>query len=287
MAESSMKDISLRIRSIKSTKQITKAMELVASSKLSKAKERIEKSRLFHTIVYNAMDDIIANNEEMSSPYLFRKDIKKSCYIVIAGDRGLAGGYNSNVFRFSTEQIGNKNINILPIGKRAVEFYRRQNYEIVTDEYSIIENLNIGSCHEIGNLLTDCYLKEEIDELYVIYTKFLSTLTQQPEIIKLLPLDHSITENQDIGKNSNRENILFEPSSGVVFNSIVPSYISGMLWSAVSESLASEFGARRTAMESASKNAQEMIDDLSLKYNRARQGSITQEITEIIAGSGL
>lgn len=103
----------------------------------------------------------------------------------------------------------------------------------------------------------------------------------------MLPLDHSITENQDIGKNSNRENILFEPSSGVVFNSIVPSYISGMLWSAVSESLASEFGARSTAMESASKNAQEMIDDLSLKYNRARQGSITQEITEIIAGSGL
>lgn len=279
-----MKDINLRIKSIKSTKQITKAMELVATSKLSKAKERIAKSRLFHRAVYSAMCDIADKNIDTSSEYLNAREVKKSCYVIIAGDRGLAGGYNNNVYNFAKEQMDNKNACILPIGKRACEFYRRKGYEIVTDEYASIEMLNVGSCHEIGNLLSECYLKNEFDELYIIYTNFLSVLNQEPSVMKLLPIDKSIRDDNIGGK---KEFILYEPSSNAVFNAIVPSYISGMLWGAVCESMASEFGARRTAMESATKNAEEMIDDLSLKYNRARQGSITQEITEIVAGSGL
>ncbi len=284
LAESSMKDINLRIKSIKSTKQITKAMELVATSKLTRAKERIEKSRLFHSLVYSAMCDISARNLDNSSAFLTNRTIKKTCFVVIGGDRGLAGGYNSNIFRFAKEQIGQKEVCILPIGKRTTEYYRRLGTEILTDEFSVIENLNVGSCHEIGNLLTDWFLQEQFDELYVVYTKFISVLNQQPTIMKLLPLDGSLSEKQEDTKT---EFILFEPSSHTVFNAIVPSYISGMLWGAVCESSASEFGARRTAMESATKNAEDMIDDLSRKYNRARQGSITQEITEIVAGSGL
>lgn len=282
-----MKDINLRIRSIKSTKQITKAMELVAASKLTKAKEQIERSRLFHRAAYSAMCDIAVRNIDTSSVFLKPRGIKKSCFVVIAGDRGLAGGYNSNVFRFFDEQKVGREVSILPIGKRTTEYYLRLGYEILTDEYSVIESLNVGSCHEIGNFLAECYQNNEFDELYVIYTNFISVLSQEPAIMKLLPLDSSISEHHESASNLKKEYILFEPSSNAVFDAIVPGYVSGMLWGAVCESLASEFGARRTAMESATQNAEDMIDDLSRKYNRARQGSITQEITEIVAGSGL
>ena len=279
-----MKDINLRIKSIKSTKQITKAMELVATSKLTKAKDKIKRSRLYHLALQSAMCDILARDIETRSAYLETREIKKSCYIIIAGDRGLAGGYNSNVFKYALENISEKEITILPIGKRALDFCRRKDYEILSDDFVYVENIDIGNCHEIANLISECFLKKEFDEVFIVYTEFISALSQEPTIKKLLPLDRTICNEQIEEK---KEYILFEPNSNTVFHAIVPSFVAGMLWGAVNESLTSEFGARRTAMESATKNAEEMIDDLSLKYNRARQGSITQEITEIVAGSGL
>lgn len=279
-----MKDINLRIKSIKSTKQITKAMELVATSKLTKAKDKIKRSRLYHLALQSAMCNILARDIETSSAYLETREIKKSCYIIIAGDRGLAGGYNSNVFKYALENISEKEITILPIGKRALDFCRRKDYEILSDDFVYVENIDIGNCHEIANLISECFLKKEFDEVFIVYTEFISALSQEPTIKKLLPLDRTICNEQIEEK---KEYILFEPNSNTVFHAIVPSFVAGMLWGAVNESLTSEFGARRTAMESATKNAEEMIDDLSLKYNRARQGSITQEITEIVAGSGL
>ncbi|NLK29382.1 MAG: ATP synthase F1 subunit gamma [Clostridiales bacterium] len=284
MAGSSMKDINLRIKSIKSTKQITKAMELVATSKLTKAKERIKRSRFYQSSLQAAMCDIIARDIDTSSAYLTPRDVKKTCFIVIAGDRGLAGGYNSNVFRFASEQMLGKDVCILPIGKRSLDFYRRKGYEIISDEFTYVEDIDVGNCHEIADLLTEGFLKQEFDEVYIVYTEFISALSQEPVIMKLLPIDRNIWgETVEVSNDY----ILFEPSTKAVFHAIVPSFVTGMLWGAVNESLTSEFGARRTAMESATKNAEEMIDDLSLKYNRARQGSITQEITEIVAGSGM
>lgn len=279
-----MKDINSRIKSIKSTKQITKAMELVATSKLSKAKEKIKRSRLYHTTLQSAMCDILARDIETSSAYLETRDVEKSCYIIIAGDRGLAGGYNSNVFRYALEQMNGKEVSILPIGKRALDFCRRKDYEILSEDFVYVEDIDISNCHEIANLITKFFLKQEFDEVFIVYTEFKSALSQEPTVTKLLPLDRSICDGQIEEK---KEYILFEPNSNTVFHAIVPSFVAGMLWGSVNESLTSEFGARRTAMESATKNAEEMIDDLSLKYNRARQGSITQEITEIVAGSGL
>ena len=279
-----MKDINLRIKSIKSTKQITKAMELVATSKLTKAKERIKRSRFYQSSLQAAMCDIIARDIDTSSAYLTPRDVKKTCFIVIAGDRGLAGGYNSNVFRFASEQMLGKDVCILPIGKRSLDFYRRKGYEIISDEFTYVEDIDVGNCHEIADLLTEGFLKQEFDEVYIVYTEFISALSQEPVIMKLLPIDRNIcVETVEVSNDY----ILFEPSTKAVFHAIVPSFVTGMLWGAVNESLTSEFGARRTAMESATKNAEEMIDDLSLKYNRARQGSITQEITEIVAGSGM
>lgn len=284
MAGSSMKDINTRIKSISSTKQITKAMELVAASKLQKAKMQIANSRDFHIAIYNAMSDIIERNIYTESPYLIPREVKKSCYVVIGGDRGLAGGYNGNVFRLAKEKIADKNVCVLPIGKRTTEYFRNLGFEIVSNEFSRIEDIDVSSCHEIADLLTELYKEEEFDEVFVVFTHFVSLMSQQPGVVKILPMDGSLKGNKSKNEGSY---ISIEPSSDAVFNSIVPSFIAGMMWGSVNESLTSEYAARRIAMESATKNAEEIIDDLSLRYNRARQGSITQEITEIIAGSGI
>jgi F-type H+-transporting ATPase subunit gamma len=284
-----MKDIKKRVSSIRGTRQITKAMELVSSSKLLKARQQIANSREYHLTISNEMSRILSRNIYTESPYFnSRQKIKKSCYVVIAGDRGLAGGYNNNVFRFLHDKIGEKegeeDICILPVGRKANEYYSNRNYEIVTKEFLRVDEIDVGSCHEIASLITSSYRKEEFDEVFIVFTHFVSLLSQQPAMVKILPLDESI--RRDKGEKST-EYLLIEPSSNAVFNELVPSFIAGMLWGSVNESLTSEHAARRVAMESATKNADEIIEDLSRQYNRARQGSITQELTEIIAGSGM
>ena len=285
MAGAAMKDIKLRIKSVESTMQITKAMELVASSKLRKAKERVEHSRPYFTTLQKTLTDIAANNTELTSPYVQERPVNKVCYVIIAGDRGLAGGYNNNMFKAVAahmQENGSKPMCVLPIGKKAVDYCERRKMEILSREFAVAEDISISDCFEAARLLTNCYLEGQFDELYVGYTKFVSMLTQTPDVIKTLPLhlEEPAEKNQ-----ASRMMTLYEPSSEVVFNTIVPEYVSGIVYGALSESWASELGARRTAMDAASKNAGEMIEDLSLKYNRARQGAITQEITEIVAGS--
>ena len=282
MAEASMKDIKLRIKSVESTKQITKAMELVASSKLRKAKERAEQSRPYFQVLTQVIADIAMNGQGIESPYLTGRPVKKSCFIVFGGDRGLAGGYNHNVFALASSYMEGKNAVVLPIGKKAVEFFQRKQVELLTCDFAEVSDVEIDSCEKIANRLTKHFLNGDFDEVIAVYTRFESVLTQTPTAIQLLPLDAGLYAS-DVPQKPHY--VLYEPNSAAVFKSIVPDYLAGVLWSAVSESIASEFGARRTAMEAATKNATEMIDSLSLQYNRARQGAITQEITEIVAGS--
>ncbi len=282
MAGASMKDIKLRIKSVESTMQITKAMELVASSKLRKAKERQERSRPYFTEMRNTLASIEASTRDFSSPYQKQREIKKRCLIMIAGDRGLAGGYNSNIIKAVTEKMqGGIPVCILPIGKRAVDFCVRKGIEIVTNEFAEAGSISITDCFAISNLVTQGYLSGQFDEVSIIYTQFVSMLTQTPKAEGLLPLK--------AGEGQKREDlrtlVLYEPSPEEVYDAIVPGYIAGMIYGAMCEAVASEQGARRTAMDAASKNAAEMIEDLSLRYNRARQGAITQEITEIVAGA--
>ncbi len=281
MAASSMKDIKLRIKSVESTMQITKAMELVASSKLRKAKEKAERSRPYFTALHTALCDIAYSNTDFSSPYVSPREVVKTCYIIIAGDRGLAGGYNTNMFKTVNAHAGDKKICVLPIGKRAYDHCVRNDFEIVTDKFTTAEDVSIGDCFDIGRMLCELYLKKEIDALNIGYTNFVSMLVQQPAVMRALPLKFERKE----AKNTAEALIIYEPSCEEVYNAIVPQYIGGLLYGAIAESAASEFGARRTAMDAASKNAGEMIDSLSLIYNRARQSSITQEITEIVAGA--
>ena len=282
MAGASMKDIKLRIKSVESTMQITKAMELVASSKLRKAKERQERSRPYFVGLRDTLSSIEASTRDFSSPYQKQREVKKRCLIMIAGDRGLAGGYNSNIIKAVTEQMQDDTPTcVLPIGKRAVDFCNRKGIEILTNEFAEAGSISISDCFAISNLVTQGYLSGQFDEISIIYTQFISMLTQSPKSEMLLPL-----KADDSNKREDLRSLVFyEPSPEEVYDAIVPGYIAGMIYGAMCESVASEQGARRTAMDADSKNAAEMIEDLSLRYNRARQGAITQEITEIVAGA--
>lgn len=281
MAGASMKDIKLRIKSVESTMQITKAMELVASSKLRKAKERQERCRPYFTGLHQTLENIEKAASDFSSPYQKQRDIKKRCVIVIAGDRGLAGGYNSNVFKSVLPLIEGGNVCVLPIGKRTVEFFILNQVEILTTEFAEAADVSVADCFTISNLITKGYLDGQFDAVSIVYTQFVSMLTQTPVCDNLLPLK----KTDSAAKSGVHSLVLYEPSPSAVYDAIVPNYIAGMIYGAMCESVASELGARRTAMDAASKNASEMIDDLSLRYNRARQGAITQEITEIVAGA--
>ncbi len=281
MAGVSMKDIKLRIKSMESTKQITKAMEMVASSKLRRAQERVLAARPYFEILYDTLNTIANNTEDFSSPYLEKRPVKKSCFVVIAGDRGLAGGYNHNVLRMAYEQMEGKNACVLPIGKKALEFFHARKIEILTDAYAVAADLHVGDCFTASKTLANGFLNGEFDELSVIYTNFVSILSQSPASLPLLPLAY----HPQPGDRPSDCLTLYEPDSISVFDAIIPEYLGGVIYGALCESVTSEQGARRTAMDAATKNAEDMIADLSLKYNRARQGAITQEITEIVAGS--
>ena len=277
----SMKDIKLRIRSVQSTMQITKAMELVASSKLRHARERMEQARPYFETLQATLADIAAANTEFTSPYLARRPVKKTCYIVIAGDRGLAGGYNANLFKLVAQAAEGKECCVLPVGKKALEHFQHRGMSILTEAFSPVEDVTVSDCFSMSRLVAQGFWKGEFDEIHLCYTRFESMLTQTAKTVQMLPMA-APKPRED---KRPRSLMLYEPSSEAVYDAIVPEYFAGLIWGAVCESEASEQAARRTAMDAASKNAGEMIENLNLRYNRARQAAITQEITEIVAGA--
>ena len=280
MAGVSSKEIKNRIRSMQSTRQITKAMEMVAASKLRRAQAQVLSARPYFETLSDTIDQIVETNQEFTSAYLTSRPVKKTAWIVIAGDRGLAGGFNSNVLKLAHSRMEGKDVTVLPVGKKAADFFRSRNCEILTDSYAEAEDVSVGDCFSMAKLLCKQYLAGDVDEVYVAYTNFISVLSQVPAALLILPL-----LRQDSEEKAAAGDILYEPDSSTVFDAIIPEYVGGMLYGALCESRAAEQAARRTAMDSATKNADEMIEDLSLKYNRARQAAITQEITEIVAGS--
>ena len=277
----SMKDIKLRIKSVESTMQITKAMELVASSKMRRAKERVEHSRPYFETLHKTLTEIAAADPRARNPYLRRAEIKKTLLIVIAGDRGLAGGYNSNVLRQAQQEAGD--VVVLPIGKRSAEYFVHHEVPLFTQEVLLAADITVGECFQLARQITEGYCKGEYDAVKICYTRFDSMMTQTASTMEVLPLSIEPTEQQKA--EARRSQILYKPSSEEVFRAIIPEYVAGIVYGAVCESVASELAARRTAMDAATKNAGEMIDHLNLYYNRARQSAITQEITEIVAGA--
>ena len=272
-----MKEIKARIKSVESTMQITKAMELVATSKLRRAKENVERTRPFYQILGDAIDDIIAASGDFESDWFLPRTVKKTLFIVFAGDRGLAGGYNSNVFKVANELSKDTEAVWLPIGKKALEHMKHKNREIYSDSFEVASEQGVGAMLSLGSIVADGYKKGEYDRVVMIFTEFVSMMTQRVVYEELFPLS-----NTGEGANGTMET---DCDGSEMLDKIVPEYIGGILYSALCESLASESGARRAAMNSANKNAEEMIGTLMLKYNRARQAVITQEITEIVSGA--
>lgn len=279
MAGISTKDLKARIRSMESTRQITKAMEMVAASKLRGAQAKAVSSRPYFEILYSTMLELADSRWDSFSPYTVSREVRKVCCIVIAGDRGLAGGYNAGVLKQVLKKLEGKEYSVLPLGKKAVEFFKNKGADLLTGQYTEVAKVTVSDCFSMARLLAKEFLDGSYDELILGYTNFVSVLTQTPATVRLLPLP------EPEGKEKHTRDVMYEPDAASVYDAMVPEYLGGLIYGAVCESVASEQAARRTAMDAATKNADEMIGDLSLQYNRARQGAITQEITEIVAGA--
>lgn len=308
MAASNMKAVKLRIKSVQSTMQITKAMQLVAASKLNKAKKKADNSKPYFESLRESLRLIAEKNTEFQSPYTKVGTSEKWLYVVIAGDRGLAGGYNSNLFKLFEQERAGKEVAVIPIGKKTVEYCNQKKIPIVTQEFAEAAGIGVSDSFEIARIICDAYKKGEYGHVSLCYTRFVSMLKQTPGVTSLLPLsdfkidvfpdeEGEVSASEQAKEEKTKEDsnaqpqkkaggvILYEPDSEEVFNTIVPDYLAGLLYTSLNLSVASELAARRVAMEAATDNAQEMLDTLNLHYNRARQASITQEITEIVAGA--
>ena len=279
MAGASMNDIKGRIKSVTGTMQITKAMELVATSKLRRAREKIEASRPFHSIISEAINSIEASSRVKDSVWSTPTESKHPLFLVIAGDRGLAGGYNANVFRLTATLSAGKDVKYIPIGKKALDYYNHRSMPIASAEFGHVSDLSVGDALAMAEKICRMYLEGECDSVIVIYTKFISMISQAPVYEQLLPLDRESSGKDEV------DDPIYCGEPEEILDKILPQYVGGVIYATICEALASESAARRTAMNAANKNASEIIDTLVLKYNRARQAVITQEITEIVSGS--
>lgn len=277
-----MKDIKRRIKSVGSTMQITKAMELVASSKLRRAKQHAEDCRPYFEKQYELMCEIAAAKRDFSTVFTEQREIKNRLFIVVAGDRGLAGGYNSGVLKMTVQAHENDAVKpkIIAIGRKAVEFFEKRGYEMVGKYPHLAENVKTADCGDIAGIAEKLFVSGEVDEVRLFYTTFVSPLVQNPIDMPMLPMNAT-----EVEANAASELISYDPSPEAVFNRIVPKFMLSLINCAIVDAFASEQAARRTAMENATDNAEQMIDNLSLKYNRARQEKITNEITEIVSGA--
>ena len=278
-----MKEIKTRIKSVESTKQITKAMELVSSSKFRKAKERAESARPYFNTLYNTVQDIAKNTSNSRNVFLKERKVNNVCYIVIAGDRGLAGGYNSNILKAVSAHNKLGTGKVIPVGKKAKESLSKRGYEVI-DYIESVEKCVYEDANRVAQAAMEAYKNGEVDEVNLVYTEFISALSQEPKIVKLLPvtIDNTNTEKE---VKKGKAAVQYLPSADAVLGYVLPKYVSGSVYGAIAESFASEQAARRTAMESATDNANEMISKLELVYNRARQAAVTQEISEIVGGA--
>lgn len=283
MASGNMKDIKRRVKSVESTMQITKAMELVASSKLRKAKQKAEDARPFFEAQYELMCKIAGETEGFSTVFTRRREIKNRLFIVVAGDRGMAGGYNANILKLVQQAHENDKVKpkIIAIGKKAVEYYKKHGYDVVAEYPGLAENIKTADAADISMLAIDMFTRGEVDEIQIFYTQFISALVQTATQMGIVPVNPPVGTMSPVSKAGTT----YDPSPEAVFNRVIPKLVASIIMCAVIESYASEQGARRTAMENATDNAEEMIGTLSLLYNRARQEKITNELNEIVSGA--
>lgn len=284
-----MQDIKRRIKSVQSTMKITKAMELVSSAKLKRSRDKLEQTRPYFNTIVKSIQDVLENTKGIKHPMLEKREVKKIAYVVVTADRGLCGGYNSGVLKLVeadiAEKKGKENSEIIVIGQKGRDFFKRRGYSVVNSYLHISEKPEFEDAARIGNEVVRLYSAGEVDEVYIAYSYFNSTITFTPQLKKILPAEGVKDEVVKVDENAVLDQVVYEPSAEAVLSFLIPKYIRSFIYGALLESSASEQAARRIAMENATDNAEDMIETLKLHYNRARQAAITQEIAEIVGGA--
>ncbi|MFV0504128.1 MAG: ATP synthase F1 subunit gamma [Lachnospirales bacterium] len=283
----SMRDIKRRIKSVGSTQQITKAMNLVSASKLGKAKMNLAATKPFYTETYRVISNVVKNSAGINHPFLQKRDEKKVLVILLTADRGLCGGYNANINKETEKFIEGKDAQLVVVGTKGRDYFKRRGHELTKLMTGISENPDYINAREIGEFVLNKYTNNEVDAVYIAFTEFETTLSHIPTVKRLLPVDTD-SINEESKETSDKQDLSlmdYEPDEEEVLSYIVPKFLNTVIYGAMVESSTCEQAARMTSMDSATENAYTMIDSLTLKYNRARQGAITQEITEIVSGA--
>lgn len=285
------KEIRKRISSVQNTRQITRAMKMVAAAKLRRSQDAILSTRPFAYRIYSILLSLF-QREGIQHPLLVSREEKKIRVIVVAGDRGLCGSFNANVFKEAQRFIKSKEsagieVSLDVIGKKAHDFFKKK-HAISTYHEGLLAKVTYAKASAIAHEILQAYLKEEFDAIYLVYNEFKSAIQQRVTVERLIPVATEVPEGVvgilKVGEDERFKNYIFEPSKEEILNDIVPKHFSVQFFRCVLESVASEHGARMSAMENASKNASEMIEDLTLLYNKARQAAITKELMEIVGG---
>lgn len=278
---SNMQSIKRRMKSVESTKKITKAMQLVATSKLRKTRNQLDELKPYYHLVQQTVAEILASNQgNIDNPYLKTNEKGKTVYIVITSSLGLCGGYNANVFKTIASDVQDDDI-VYMIGTKGASYLSHRNIDYREDYLDLNISLDFKDVVRLVGELTRQYRKQEISKIKIIYTEFVNNLSFVPRVVTLLPVDVSDFENIEVTSKYT----VFEPSPNEVLNNLIPMYLQSVIYGYLVESVTSENASRRTSMENATDNAQELIDNLLLKYNQARQTAITNEISEIVAGA--
>ena len=279
-----LRDIQRRIRSVQSTQKITKAMKLVAASKFRRAQERIIAARPYATKMRELLGGLAGHTGDETHPLLARRETGRKRLVIITADKGLCGAFNSNILRESLRFLrgaGETSVTLVVVGKKARDFYRRRQFTVKSEMLGFFDRLAYSHAQELSNELIGSYLAEEVDEVHLMYNEFRSVAVQRPVREQLLPIE----AQGDGDDGGSHEEYLYEPGPEAILASLLPRHVTIQVYRALMESAAGEFGARMTAMEAASKNAREMINLLTIQYNKARQERITKELLDIVGGA--
>ncbi|MGB9804051.1 ATP synthase F1 subunit gamma [Desulfofundulus sp.] len=282
----SLRDLRRRIKSIKSTQQITKAMKAVSAAKMRRSQEQVLSARPYARRMKDVLGRVATAAGGVKHPLLDVREPRRVAYVVITADRGLCGGFNANLIRRAVQETKNVSaeVSLVCVGRKGRDYFRRRGYNIAQQYVGLGETIKLSHAQEIARYVMDKYAAGEFDAVYLIYSEFVNVLVQRPRVVKLLPVEPP--EGQDNGEGKpGRVEYIFEPSAESVLSELLPMYVENMVFHGLLESKASEHSARMTAMDNATKNAGDMIDRLTLSMNRARQAAITKEISEIVGGA--
>jgi len=280
-----LRDIQRRIRSVQSTQKITKAMKLVAASKFRRAQERIVAARPYAAKMGALMGSLVGRAGDETHPLLAQRDTGRKRLVIITADKGLCAAFNSNILRESLRFLRGAteaSVTLIVVGKKARDFYRRREFTVKTEMLGFFDRLAYSHAQELAGGIMQDYLAEEVDEIHLMYNEFRSVAVQHPVRQQLLPIEAEGGSGEDAGR---QEEYLYEPGPAAILDSLLPRHVTTQVFRALMESVAGEYGARMTAMEAATKNAREMINLLTIQYNKARQERITKELLDIVGGA--